>query len=105
MLKLVAIFITGESEDDVNPPEVSRVASEADDPELRADLDLLDDIRTFVSFGAGVDGRASTEEILAAFGSRLPANDSAKFRAMLRQICDFEKRQGVGMWTLKPDFC
>lgn len=67
--------------------------------------ELLDDIRTFVAFGASVDGRATTDEIVAQFRDRLPEQTSALFKQMLMQICEFHRLpSGQGIWKLIPEF-
>lgn len=66
--------------------------------------ELLDDIRTFVAFGASVDGRATTDEIVAQFRDRLPEQTSALFKQMLMQICEFHRLpSGQGIWKLIPE--
>ncbi|XP_013385583.1 DNA excision repair protein ERCC-6-like [Lingula anatina] len=67
------------------------------------DLALLEDVRTFIAFQCAVDGQGTTEEILQRFKNRLPPENSAKFKAMLRQICDFTRSNGIGVWSLKPE--
>lgn len=68
------------------------------------DAELMEDIRNFIAFMSDVNGEASTQELLTNFGPRLPPNDSAKFKAMLLQICDFVKVNRVGKWILKQEF-
>ena len=68
------------------------------------DQELLTDLRNYIAFGGAVDGQASTQEILDQFGPRLPPQNSAKFRSMLNELCDFNKMDGLGYWKLKPDF-
>ena len=68
------------------------------------DLELITDIRNYVAFQAHMDGRAATQELLEEFKRRVPADESAKFKAMLKQVCDYEKVNGVGMWFLKQEF-
>ena len=77
-----------------------RVSREIDKDEL----ELITDIRNYVAFQAHIDGRAATQELLEEFKRRVPANESAKFKAMLKQVCDYEKVNGVGMWFLKQEF-
>jgi DNA excision repair protein ERCC-6 len=68
-------------------------------------MELLTDIRNFVAFGALVDGRASTEEILAQFGKRLPPGSSPLFKFMLSEVCEFHRMpSGEGVWRLRSDF-
>ena len=69
-----------------------------------ADIEMMTEVRNFIAFGASVDGRAETRELLAEFSGRLPAHDSAKFKAMLKQLCTLHKDAGVGVWHLKPEF-
>ena len=67
--------------------------------------ELLDDIRTFISFGASVEGRATTDEIITKFHDRLPPQTSALFKQMLMQICEFHRLpSGQGIWKLIADF-
>ena len=68
------------------------------------DAELMEDIRNFIAFMSDVNGEATTQELLMNFGPRLPPNDSAKFKAMLLQICDFVKVNRVGKWILKQEF-
>lgn len=65
---------------------------------------LITEIRNFIMFECRTMCRAMTQEILDEFGPRLPASDTAKFKAMLKSICDFEKVDGIGYWTLKNAF-
>ena len=69
-----------------------------------ADIELLCEVRSFVAFRASVDGEARTSELVEYFGSRLPPQDSAKFKAMLHQLCDFRRDFGIGVWQLKSEF-
>lgn len=66
---------------------------------------LIDDLRTFVAFQCRLDGQATTQEILTNFAPRLKSKDSSVFRAMLKQICDFDRDDtGIGVWRLKADY-
>ncbi|KAL8610511.1 hypothetical protein ACOMHN_060431 [Nucella lapillus] len=87
-------------------PAESAAGGSQDPPTLVEvkDVELLEDIRSFVAFMSEVNGQASTQELLVNFGPRLPKGDSAKFKAMLTQICDFSKVNGTGRWTLKGEF-
>ncbi|XP_045212633.2 DNA excision repair protein ERCC-6-like [Mercenaria mercenaria] len=67
-------------------------------------LDLLKRIREFIMFECKKFGQASTKELLDEFGSKLPSEHSAKFRALLRSICDQEKVDGTTVWKLRTDF-
>ena len=67
-------------------------------------LELAEDLRAFIAFGARVDGQALTQEIMDKFGKRIAPADSAKFRSLLRQLCEFTRHDSVGVWQLRPDF-
>uniref|UniRef100_A0A671QQ30 DNA excision repair protein ERCC-6 n=1 Tax=Sinocyclocheilus anshuiensis TaxID=1608454 RepID=A0A671QQ30_9TELE len=67
--------------------------------------ELLVDLRNFVAFQAQVDGQASTKEILEYFTPRLTSTQTAVFRELLRNICEFHRLPGQeGMWKLKADY-
>ncbi|XP_063234506.1 DNA excision repair protein ERCC-6-like [Bacillus rossius redtenbacheri] len=88
----------------------NRLTTPADDLPLRPappddDTELLADIRNFVAFGATVDGRASTQEVVERFQDRLLAGSSPLFKFLLQEICDFHRMpSGEGVWRLKADF-
>ncbi|XP_069685202.1 DNA excision repair protein ERCC-6-like [Periplaneta americana] len=64
-------------------------------------MELLTDIRNFVAFGASVDGRATTQEILSQFSNRLPPGSSPLFKFMLSEVCEFHRMpSGEGVWKL-----
>ena len=67
-------------------------------------VDLITDIRNFLSTGSSVDGQATTNELLSQFKSRVPPDQSSVFKAMLNQVCNFDRNSGVGVWQLKPEF-
>ena len=68
-------------------------------------VNTMTEVRNFIASGCSLPGRATTQEILSEFSSRLPVNDSAIFREMLRNICDFDRgSSGEGFWILKPEF-
>lgn len=85
-------------EDTSSNPSVPQVVPDSN-------RELLDDIRTYVSFGASVEGRATTDEIVSQFRDRLPVQSSALFKQMLMQICEFHRLpSGQGVWKLIPEF-
>jgi len=71
------------------------------DPQI---AELLRDIRDFVAFGSSIDGQATTKEILDHFRARVSSELTAKFKALLKQVCTLQKVDGVGIWKLKHDF-
>ncbi len=66
--------------------------------------ELLKEMRDFIATQCKVDGQATTAEIVGEFSSCLPQGDTALFRSLLRQICDFSRHLGDGLWSLKPEF-
>lgn len=67
--------------------------------------ELLADLRNFVAFQAGVDGQATTQEVLEYFKPRLSQQQAPVFRELLRSICDFRRTSGQeGTWRLKEQF-
>ncbi|GAB1600830.1 SWI/SNF-related matrix-associated actin-dependent regulator of chromatin subfamily A member 5-like isoform X1 [Argonauta hians] len=69
-----------------------------------ADIEFISDIRNFIAFQASIDGEASTEELLKEFKPKIAVTESAKFKAMLKEICNFNRKNGIGFWQLKSDF-
>lgn len=68
-------------------------------------VETLTEMRNFIAGGCSLPGRATTQEILAEFSNRLESSDSAIFREMLRNICDFDRcSSGEGFWILKSEF-
>ena len=67
-------------------------------------LELLKRMREFIMFECTKFGQATTKELLKEFGPKLPPSNSARFKAMLQSICDFDKNIGPGVWKLKSDF-
>lgn len=66
---------------------------------------ILTELRHFIAFGSKIDGKASTDEILRRFGTRVALQDSAVFKSLLQKICDFTRStNGDGLWVLKNDF-
>ena len=86
----------------VAPP--SDTADESETDTSRND-ELIVQIRNFIAFRCDIPGEASTQEVLGEFSSKLPSSNSAVFRSMLRQICDFTRNDdGEGIWRLKEEF-
>ncbi|PSN50701.1 hypothetical protein C0J52_01199 [Blattella germanica] len=88
-----------------NPAPSTSVPSSSSGSVLDEHMELLTDIRNFVAFGASVDGRATTQEILQRFTDRLPKGSSPLFKFMLSEICEFHRMpSGDGMWKLQSEF-
>lgn len=65
---------------------------------------LITEIRNFIMFECQTMCKGTTQEILDEFGPRLPPAETAKFKSMLKSICDFDKVDGIGYWRLKNSF-
>lgn len=85
----------GEGEEEDNEGEETFVS----DPNS---FELVRRMREFILFECTQFGQATTKEILQEFGSKLPPENSTKFRALLKSICDFDRPSGV--WKLRQDF-
>lgn len=66
--------------------------------------ELLREMRDFIATQCKVDGQATTAEVLERFAKKLPQSDTATFKSMLYEICDFSRHRGDGLWSLKPEF-
>lgn len=98
----ISIPQSQDEEDDDN--EQSTQTSISHTPPTEHD-ELLVDLRNFVAFQSQVDGQASTHEILEYFTPRLTSTQTAVFRELLRNICDFYRLPGQeGMWKLKAEY-
>lgn len=65
---------------------------------------LVREMRDFIATQSKVNGQATTGEILEKFATELAPSDTAMFRSMLYEICDFSRYHGDGLWSLKPEF-
>ena len=83
-----------EDEDNEGPPA----------PVNDENIELLRDIREFIAFRAMIDGQATTEELIAEFGSKLPPQKSPLFKKMLEQLCTHRQVEEKRLWRLKPEF-
>jgi len=100
--RLLEPLATQEGVEEDNPensiPTTSSVASQEEH------IELLTDIRNYVAFGASVNGRASTREILSEFTERLPSGSSPLFKFMLSEVCEFHRMpSGEGVWRLRNE--
>ena len=72
------------------------------------DIELLTEIRNFVAFQANSagEGEATTAELLEKFQKKLPPQQSPLFKALLTEICTFQRHHlsNKGVWRLKDEF-
>ncbi|XP_049854885.1 DNA excision repair protein ERCC-6-like [Schistocerca gregaria] len=81
--------------------QIVQPTTSSDDP----NVELLTDIRNFIAYGAAVNGRASTQEIVDRFKDRLPPGSSPLFKFLLQEISEFHRTQsGEGVWKLRAEF-
>lgn len=74
-------------------------------------VELLTDIRNFIAFqnrSAG-DGETTTQALIEHFKDKLPPVKNPLFKAILNEICTFQKNQSsssnnVGIWRLNQEF-
>jgi hypothetical protein len=72
-------------------------------------LELLTDLRNFLALKSVTSGGAGTDELLAEFGDRVGPQQSAIFKAMLKEVAVLHKGTTTSMtapkvWKLKPAF-
>lgn len=67
------------------------------------EVTLLKDIQEFML--QQTYGTATTNEMTSFFATRIEKTQNALFKQLLKQICDFHRRDdGVGNWKLKEEF-
>ncbi len=66
--------------------------------------DLVKRIRDYVALDCKKNGQATTDEILGKFAADLAPSESAVFRSMLHEICDYHRYHGEGVWSLKTAY-
>lgn len=71
--------------------------------------DLLDELRTFLAFGASVNGQASTQELLGKFqqasSTAIKTELGPLFKFLLKSIATFHRDSaGRGIWRLNAEF-
>lgn len=48
--------------------------------------------------------RASTEQIVEYFRDKIEKSDTVKFKALLKQMCNFNKSSTKGFWSMKDEY-
>lgn len=64
----------------------------------------LREIRDFVACQCSKDGQATTAELIARFSGTAHEKNQSTFRSMLKEICEFYREDGTGIWRLKPKY-
>jgi len=72
-------------------------------------VELLTDIRNFLAFqnSSAGDGEATTRAIVEHFKEKLPPVKNPLFKALLNEICTFQKHSSASqcnVWRLKDEF-
>lgn len=66
---------------------------------------LAKELREYLLFNSSNHLKATTEEIVQYFGNKLENYDSAKFKAILKQMCVFSReKNNIGTWQLKNEY-
>ena len=92
------IIRTGE-----NPVDRDQIEN-GDEPE---GFEMVRDLKDFLLYGTNIRGKATTEEIIEHFQSRLNRQVGLvpKFKSLLKEIADLERTtSGKGNWILKSEF-
>ena len=71
---------------------------------FNTNVELLADIRNFIAFqnSSAGDGEATTSAIVDYFKEKLPPIKNPLFKALLNEICSFDKTNKI--WRLKEEF-
>jgi DNA excision repair protein ERCC-6 len=70
-------------------------------------LNLIRDLKDYLSTGTSISGKATTAEIIDHFQNRISGKAGLipKFKSLLKQIADLERSpSGMGFWVLKEEF-
>ncbi|GAU87804.1 hypothetical protein RvY_00602 [Ramazzottius varieornatus] len=92
----------------VNFAQLESGLNEADESESFASTEQLaiaERLVAFLNHDTTIPGQATTEVLVNKFQKELPAQEANLFRAILKGVCDFEKkRRGPGVWILKQEY-
>lgn len=67
-------------------------------------LEQLREIRDFIACQCSKDGQATTAELIGRFSGTAHEKSQSTFRSMLKEICEFYREDGTGIWRLKPEY-
>jgi DNA excision repair protein ERCC-6 len=70
-------------------------------------IEMSKAIHEYLTKSSVTFNRATTEQIVDHFRHKLDTNDTVKFRAVLKRICDFKKSstgKSSGYWSLKDEY-
>ena len=67
-------------------------------------VEQLREIRDFVACQCKKDGQATTAELIERFSGTAHEQTQSTFRSMLKEICEFYREHGTGIWRLKPEY-
>ncbi|OQV23737.1 DNA excision repair protein ERCC-6 [Hypsibius exemplaris] len=80
-------------------------ADEAETFASSTQLLVAEQLVAFLNHDTLIPGQATTDVLVKKFQPLLPVEESTFFRAILRGVCEFEKkRNGPGVWTLKYEY-
>lgn len=67
-------------------------------------MEQLREIRDFIACQCSKDGQATTAELIGRFSGTAHEKNQSTFRSMLKEICEFYREDGTGIWRLKPEY-
>jgi hypothetical protein len=70
-------------------------------------LELIRELKNYLSAGTSIHGKATTAEIIDHFQSRLNGKPGIipKFKSLLKEIADLQRSpSGLAFWVLKEEF-
>ena len=67
-------------------------------------VEQLREIRDFIACQCSKDGQATTAELIGRFSGTAHDRNQSTFKSMLKEICEFYRDHGTGIWRLKPEY-
>lgn len=67
-------------------------------------VEQLKEIRDFIACQCTKDGQATTAELIGRFSGTAHEQSQSTFKLMLKEICEFYREHGTGIWRLKPEY-
>jgi len=67
-------------------------------------VEQLREIRDFIACQGIKDGQATTAELIGRFSGTAHESNQSTFKSMLKEICEFYREHGTGIWRLKPEY-
>lgn len=91
-----------ESSNDNEETETSLKKLDPSENPIDRSLKMTKMIQTYLTKKSKRFNRATTEQLVDYFNEKLHNTDTVKFKAVLKQICDFDK--SCRIWSLKDEY-